>query len=367
MDWLMDAGLVVVGLTALYFGAEWLVGGSAKLAVKSGISPLVVGLTVVAFGTSSPELFVSLKFMFNQPPAPDASLGNVIGSNICNIALILGISALICRLMIKSDLIRRDLPVLVVGTSVFVGMLWDKNFARWEGIVLVAALVAYTLWCLWASKREKNPEVLEEFEEEFGKAEEIDTSGWVLTGLILGGLVTLYFGAEWMKTGGIGLAERFGVSKAIISLTVIAFATSVPELATSIVASAKREGDIITGNIIGSCLFNMLCVIGITATVRPMEITDIEMVDPGGNGRPDPGPGADDADRPADFAPRGRAAAGRLSRLLLCPLAAHHGQRLSSRKVQPAGKAFAASTFWRNLAGLSVPITSEVTPGVANE
>lgn len=279
MDWFKDAGLVVAGLTALYFGAEWLVGGSAKLAVKWGISPLVVGLTIVAFGTSAPELFVSLKFMFAEPPQPDAALGNVIGSNICNIALILGISALICKLEIKMDLLRRDLPILVVATIVFMAMLFDKNFARWEGCVLFGALIVYTIWCLRSCKKEKNPEVLAEFEEEFGSVEEIkDNNAWLAL-LLFGGLVTLYFGAEWMKTGGIGLAERFGVSPAIISLTVVAFATSVPELATSIVASAKKEGDIITGNIIGSCLFNLLCVIGVTATVKPMAITYIKMTD----------------------------------------------------------------------------------------
>jgi cation:H+ antiporter len=279
MDWIKDAGLVVAGLTALYFGAEWLVGGSAKLAVKWGISPLVVGLTIVAFGTSAPELFVSLQFMFANPPQPDAALGNVIGSNICNIALILGISALICRLEIKMDLLRRDLPILVGATVVFMAMLWDMHFSRWEGCALFAALIVYTIWCLRSCRKEKNPEVLAEFEEEFGAPEEIkDKNAWLAL-LVFGGLVTLYFGAEWMKSGGIGLAERFGVSPAIISLTVVAFATSVPELATSIVASAKKEGDIITGNIIGSCLFNLLCVIGVTATVKPMAITDIKLTD----------------------------------------------------------------------------------------
>ncbi len=279
MDWIKDAGLVVAGLTALYFGAEWLVGGSAKLAVKWGISPLVVGLTIVAFGTSAPELFVSLQFMFADPPQPDAALGNVVGSNICNIALILGISALICRLEIKSDLLRRDLPILVGVTLVFIVMLLDMRFVRWEGIAMFSALVVYTIWCLRSCRKEKNPEVLAEFESEFGAPAEIRENNGLLALLVFGGLVTLYFGADWMKTGGIGLAERFGVSPAIISLTVVAFATSVPELATSIIAAAKKEGDIITGNIIGSCLFNMLCVIGLTSSIEPMYITEIEIVD----------------------------------------------------------------------------------------
>ncbi|NNE91855.1 MAG: calcium/sodium antiporter [Verrucomicrobiales bacterium] len=281
MEILLDVVWLILGLALLYFGAEWLVGGAAKISVKYGISPLVVGLTVVAFGTSAPELFVSLGFNLSSPPRPDMAIGNVIGSNICNIGLVLGVSAFICVLNIKSDLLIRDMPFLIAVSLGFSAMLLlDQKIARWEGIVLFVVVVAFTIFQLRASKKEDNPEVIEEFEAEFGKAEEFTHDPvWKLAGLVLIGLIVLYFGAEYLEKGGVGLAERIGVPGAVISLTVIAFSTSVPELATSVVASMKREGDIITGNVIGSCLFNLLCVIGITATVKPMEVSDIETVD----------------------------------------------------------------------------------------
>ncbi len=277
MPVLIDILWLVLGLVALYFGAEWLVGASAKLAVRFGISPLVVGLTVVAFGTSSPELFVS--YQFNFEGLSDMAVGNVVGSNICNIGLILGLSALLYRLSVKADLLRRDMPILLVTTVVFVGMIWDGDLARWEGVVLFTSVILYTVHCLRESKREKDPEVLREFEEEFGPEQAGQQPLWMLIGLIVVGLVALYFGAEWLKRGGVSLAERLGVPSAVISLTLVAFATSVPELATSVVAAMKRQGDIIIGNVIGSCIFNLLCVMGLTAAVKPMLIHEISAVD----------------------------------------------------------------------------------------
>lgn len=278
MPVLIDILWLIAGLVALYFGAEWLVGAAAKLAVRLGISPLVVGLTVVAFGTSSPELFVS--YQFNFEGLADMAVGNVVGSNICNIGLILGISALLYGLSVKSELIRRDMPILLITSLVFVWMIWDNQLTRIEGAVLAIGVVAYTIYCIWESKREKNPAVLQEFAEEFGDTKEAASEPvWKLLGLIAVGLVALYFGAEWLKRGGVSLAERFGVPSAVISLTLVAFATSVPELATSVVAAMKREGDIIIGNVVGSCIFNLLCVMGFTAVAMPMEIKEISVVD----------------------------------------------------------------------------------------
>ncbi len=277
MPILIDVFFLLIGLAALYFGAEWLVGGAAKLAVKYGISSLVVGLTVVAFGTSAPELFVSIGF--NQSGFPDMALGNVIGSNICNIGLVLGVSAFICVLRVKSELLLRDLPILLIATLVFSWMLMNGLVSRVEGIILFLAVVAYTVFQLFLAKKIKNPEVLEEFEAEFDPDEAKAEPIWKLVVLILVGLVGLYFGAEWLERGGVSLAKRFGVPEAVISLTLIAFSTSVPELATSIVASLKKEGDIITGNVIGSCIFNLLCVIGVTAGIKPIATAGIEMVD----------------------------------------------------------------------------------------
>ncbi len=269
---------MVAGLTALVVGAEWLVRGSAKLAVRFGVSPLVVGLTIVAFGTSSPELFVCLKF--NLAGDANAALGNLVGSNICNIGLILGISALIRPLDIKAQLLVRDMPILFLVSAAVIAMLWDGVLDVWEGGLLVLGVIIYTGYSFWASKQEKNPEVLEEFEDEYGQSAGKKEEGLLgMVGLILVGLVGLYFGAEWLVEGAVGMAERMNVPSAFISLTVIAFGTSLPELATSIVAVIRRQGDIISGNAIGSCIFNLLLVLGATAMVKRMVITAIEPVD----------------------------------------------------------------------------------------
>lgn len=273
-----DIFLIVVGLTALVMGAEWLVRGSAKLAVRIGVSPLVVGLTIVAFGTSSPELFVCLKF--NLSGDANAALGNLVGSNICNIGLVLGLSALVRPLDIKAQLLVRDMPILFVVSAGVIAFLWDGALEVWEGGVLVLGVVVYTVYSFRESKAEKNPEVLEEFESEYGtknKEKKEGLAGMIV--LILVGLVGLYFGAEWLVEGAVGMAERMNVPSAFISLTVIAFGTSLPELATSVVATIRRQGDIISGNAIGSCIFNLLLVLGATALVKRMVITDIEPVD----------------------------------------------------------------------------------------
>ncbi len=273
-----DIFLLVAGLVALVVGAEWLVRGSARLAVRLGVSPLVVGLTIVAFGTSSPELFVCLNF--NLAGDANAALGNLVGSNICNIGLILGISALIRPLDIKAQLLIRDMPILLVVSAGVIAMLWDGAVEVWEGGVLVLGVIVYTVYSFRASKKESNPEVLEEFEDEYGEASGKKNEGWIgMVGLILVGLVGLYFGAEWLVEGAVGIAERMNVPSAFISLTVIAFGTSLPELATSIVAVIRRQGDIISGNAIGSCIFNLLLVLGATAMVKRMVITAIEPVD----------------------------------------------------------------------------------------
>lgn len=278
MPVLIDILWLIAGLSALYFGAEWLVGGAAKLAVRYGISPLVVGLTVVAFGTSAPELFVSIGF--NMSGYPDMSLGNVIGSNICNIGLVLGVSAFICLLHVKSELLVRDVPVLLLATVTFCWMLSDGEISMVEGIILFASVVGYTVYQLALVKNVKEPLAVEkEFEAEFDPEEAKKTPLYLLIFLILAGLVALYFGADWLERGGVSLAKRFGVPEAVISLTLIAFSTSVPELATSVVASLKKEGDIIIGNVIGSCIFNLLCVIGATAILKPVASGGIEMID----------------------------------------------------------------------------------------
>jgi cation:H+ antiporter len=271
------------GLALLYFGAEWLVDGASSIALRLGISPLVVGLTVVAFGTSMPELLVCLNA--NTPevlsvPAgwlgfhlavgegsSDIALGNIVGSNIFNVALILGVAALIRPVVIHSQLIRREMPILIISSAVFLWMLSDMVIQRWEGGVLFAGIILYAVSSIVQAKRARHTE---EFEEMYNPEEAEKRSVFKNFGLIVLGVLSLVLGAHWLVSHGESLARIFGVPEVIISLTLFALGTSLPELATTVVASLKNQGDIITGNAIGSCIFNIMAVMGITAGVEPL-------------------------------------------------------------------------------------------------
>ena len=278
MESLIDIAYIFAGLAGLYYGAEWLVGGSSKLALRLGVAPLVIGLTVVAFGTSAPELAVCLQL--NLAGKPDAAVGNVVGSNICNILLILGVSALLRPIAIKSQVIWREMPVLIVVSLALGAMLWDGKLARWEGGLLAVGIVLY-VWASFAlAAKGDTAEVEEEFAGEIGSEEEArNASRWGLAGLIFAGLVFLVAGSHFFQMGGVSIAQRLGVSEAVIGLTLLAFGTSLPELATSIVASLKNQGDIIAGNAVGSSVFNILAILGITVLVKPMIIGGIEAFD----------------------------------------------------------------------------------------
>lgn len=272
-----DLIYLILGIIGLYFGAEWLVGGSSKLALKIGVSPLVIGLTVVALGTSAPELAVCLRL--NLESRPDAALGNIVGSNICNILLILGFSSLIRPLRVHRQIIRKELPILLMVSFALIVMLINKEVASWEGFILCAGIVIYILFSFKGANNSG------EFKVEGESSSEIDTvssqgyNGIVLIALLLAGLILLVLGAFFFEKGGIGLAKAFGVSEAVIGLTLLAFGTSLPELATSIVACMKNEGDIIVGNSVGSSIFNILAILGITALFKPLSVNDINLID----------------------------------------------------------------------------------------
>jgi len=272
---------ILAGFVALFYGAEFLVKGASEISLKFGVSPLVVGLTVVAFGTSAPELLVCIDA--NANGSPDQAFGTIIGSNICNIALILGVGALIRPIKIHRQIIRREVPILLVASIVFVLMLLDKEIAFWEGSVLFVGVVVYVLSSFLQSKNATSvDDSLEMTEEEVEKAKNSTTGAMVLSFVsILGGLAMLKYGSSWLVQHGSIVATEIGVSEAIIGLILLAFGTSLPELATSVVASRKGEGDIITGNAIGSCIFNILAVIGITAMVQTLKATDINWMDMG--------------------------------------------------------------------------------------
>lgn len=253
---------IVAGLVLLIIGGELLVRGASKLAAAMRISPLVIGLTVVAFGTSSPELAVSLQSAFAGNA--DIALGNVIGSNIMNVLFILGVSALVAPLVVSSQLIRLDVP-LMVGASILLFLLgWDGSLTRMDGGLMVTILVTYVWWSIRQSRQAKKS-VQEEFATEVPSPAVGTRDTLLQLVLIFVGLVLLGMGANWLVGGAVKIARFFGVSQLIIGLTIVAIGTSLPEVVTSIIAAYRGERDIAVGNVVGSNLFNILCVLGFTS------------------------------------------------------------------------------------------------------
>ena len=254
---MLIALLLAAGLAALYFGAEWLVRGSAALALHLGLTPLLVGLTVVAYGTSTPELIVSMAAAWKGQA--DIAIGNAIGSNIVNIGLILGITALLCPLRVKLQLLKLDTPVMVGASILLLVFFLDQQISRWEAGVLVVLLVLYTAVNVLLARRQGTPKVEEAYARNLsGRSRGV----WTCLGLVLGGLVTLALGARLFVDGATRLAQAFGVGEAIIGLTVVAIGTSLPELITSVVAAARGQADIAVGNIVGSTICNVLAILG---------------------------------------------------------------------------------------------------------
>ncbi|MCB9101568.1 MAG: calcium/sodium antiporter [Anaerolineales bacterium] len=268
---LLTLTLFVAGFVLLVYGAELLVRGASKLALASGISPLVVGLTVVAYGTSAPELAVSVQSSFAG--AADIAVGNVVGSNIANVLLILGISALIAPLTVSLQLVRLEVP-LMIGLSALVLLLgWDGRIGRTDGLFFFAGGVAYTVITVWQSRRETAARKKEQPVDPTVDNKPIGAPQiFFQLGLIAGGLVLLVIGANWLIDGAVTVATHFGISELIIGLTIVAVGTSLPEMATSVVASLRGERDIAVGNIVGSNIFNILVVLGLSGAVAPAGI-----------------------------------------------------------------------------------------------
>ncbi len=266
----MDVLWFIAGLVFLVGGAELMVRGAARLAAAFGISPLVVGLTVVAFGTSAPELAVTVKSAYAGQA--DLALGNVVGSNIANILLILGAASLITPLTVATQLVRFDVWIMII-TSLAVGALgFNGQIGRFEGLLLALCLAIYIVHGVWKSRRE-SAKAIAEYEAEFGPKEPLSTRtvGRNVVYVIVG-LVLLVAGAGWLVDTAVAFARAWGVSELVIGLTIVAIGTSLPEVATSIVASLKGERDIAVGNAVGSNIFNVLAVLGIGAAVSPAGI-----------------------------------------------------------------------------------------------
>jgi cation:H+ antiporter len=264
LAWLL---LTLLSFILLFAGAELLVRGGAGIALRLGLSALVVGLTVVAYGTSTPELVVSVKAAWAGQPG--IAVGNVVGSNIFNIAVILGVAALIRPVRSDSTAVNRDAPVMVAVTLGGMAVLWDGNVARWEGLLLVAASVVYTVWIIRQARKEKSDD-----------DEGLRPLGMVKAVLfIAAGLVVLVIGSRLLVVNAVEIARALGVSESVIGLTIIAAGTSMPELATSAVGALRGHSDIALGNVIGSNIFNILFVLGLAAVVHPIQGMSLRAVD----------------------------------------------------------------------------------------
>ncbi|MGA7616738.1 MAG: calcium/sodium antiporter [Thermoanaerobaculia bacterium] len=260
--------LFCLGIAALVAGADLLVRGASSIAVAAGISPLVVGLTVVAYGTSAPELAVSVSAALAGHS--DLAVGNVVGSNIANILLILGISAVAAPLVVHQQLIRLDVPLMIGIFGVLYLMSLDGVLSRIDGIVLAIGSAVYTVFAILKSRRETR-RVRQEYEKKYGEAPETPRRRHAGIDLLLiaAGTFLLWLGARWLVHSATVIASLFGISQLVIGLTVVAVGTGLPELATSVIASFRGERDISVGNVVGSNIFNVLAVLGVTAMVAP--------------------------------------------------------------------------------------------------
>lgn len=264
MNSLVIALHLLGGLVALYFGAEWLVRGGSALAVRLGVTPLLVGITVVAYGTSTPEMVVSA--MAAAKGQGDIALGNVVGSNIFNLGVILGLTALVCPLRVGFQLLKLDVPVMIGVALLFLVFFLDGSIALWEALVFLALLVAYTVVNIRVARRQSNHEVELEFDDAVSKPA---PSAWVDTAFIVAGLAMLIVGSRFFVTGAVEVARIFKISEAVIGLTIVACGTSLPELASSLMAAWRRQPDIAVGNVIGSNIYNILAIGGVSGALFP--------------------------------------------------------------------------------------------------
>lgn len=258
--------ILILGLGILLLGGKLLVDGASSIAAKLGLSAGLIGLTVVAFGTSAPELLVSVNAALKG--TSDIAIGNVVGSNIANISLVLGISAILYPIVLHINVLKLDYLFTLISSSLFFILSYNNVISRLEGLIFVILLVLVNLY-IFKKLRGTEPELTEE-EAELLKKE----STWKAAGLIVLGIAGLYFGSDMFVDSAVEISRVFGVSERIIGVTVIAIGTSLPELTTSVIAAINKKTDIAIGNILGSNIMNVLGIIGITALVQPIEVTE---------------------------------------------------------------------------------------------
>ncbi len=270
----VDLLFIAAGFVLLAFGADALIRGSVRVSLRYGISPLIIGLTVMAFGTSAPELFVSIDA--NLRGSGDIAIGNIVGSNIFNISMILGLAALLQPIKIKSQLVIQDIPVMIAASLLFFVMARDLTIHRVEGLILFVFLAGYIMLTIRQARQGGEDDLAEEITHHLpaGGTSMVADLGW-----IAGGIALLGGGSHLLVHGASQLARAAQVSEAIIGLTIVAAGTGLPELATSVAAAIKKESDLAIGNVIGSNIFNLLCIGGLSSLIQPLRAPDIEMMD----------------------------------------------------------------------------------------
>lgn len=257
---------IIGGFVVLVWGADRFVHGAAGTARNLGISSLVIGLTIVGFGTSAPEILVSV--MAALDGSPGIAVGNALGSNITNIGLVLGTTAIVFPLVVGSQTLRREFPIMLGVMLLGLLLLWDRELSRLDGIILLCGMVLFTFWLVHLGRSQQRPEPMrDEFESEIPIIPLKRAVFWTVAGLIL-----LLISSRILVYGAVNLAEHFGVSDLIIGLTIIAIGTSLPELAASLMSAFRKEPDIAIGNVIGSNMFNLLAVLGIPAVIHPIPL-----------------------------------------------------------------------------------------------
>lgn len=266
----MNYVFLILGLATLIVGGEFLVRGAVGIAKKFQISTLVIGMTVISFGTSAPELLVSLSAAIDGHP--EISMGNVVGSNIANISLVLGLTVMIFPIVVDRNSKVIDWPVMMLATILYMVFAWDLEIVWWEGAILFAILIIFT-FLLIRNSRKVSKKKQEEVEDDDEIAKVKDKIGLSVV-FLAAGLVALYFGANWLLDGAVGIALDLGMEERVIAVTIVAFGTSVPELVTSAVAAFKKETDISVGNLIGSNIFNIMAVIGLTSMIHPVAVSE---------------------------------------------------------------------------------------------
>lgn len=269
-------GWVALGLVLTFGGAEAFVRAAASIAARLGVPPLIIGLTIVAWGTSAPELVVSTVAAWNGQGG--IGVGNVVGSNIFNIAVILGLAALLCPVRVHAQLVRLDIPIMVGVSILLAALLLDGGVSRLDAGLLFAGVLAYTVFSFRAGAAQPPPEVEAEFAQGVPPRHRHLA---VDVGLFIAGLAMLIGGSRALVTGAVAIAQSLGVSETVIGLTIVAAGTSLPELATSTVAAIRKQPDIAVGNVVGSNIFNVLGILGIAGLVAPMSAPDLSRIDLG--------------------------------------------------------------------------------------